>query len=192
MIWAQGISQNEVSKADYVKVTYDYPIAAAKAFASLATGDDGSGSGSGSGKLNFVYVSGEGVSHNPGRFTQLYSRVKGQAELALMGLAKEKEYEGKLRMVMARPGGVDGTNQPEIWGPILERRGALYRAWFKPMLVVVRATYKNMMSPTESLGRVLVELAMGEAQVDGKGVEEFGEGRVVSNIGLRRLGGLSV
>ena len=197
MIWAQGISQSEVSKADYVKITYDYPVAAARAFAQLAERTDGdgagSGSGSGSGKLNFVYVSGEGATHTPGRFTQLFARVKGQAELALMGLTKEEGYEGKLRTVMARPGGVDGSKQPEIWGPVMQRRGWLYRAGTGPMLAVLRATYKNMMSPTESLGRVLVELAMGEGDVGGKGVEGFGQGSVVvNNIGLRRLGGLPV
>ena len=191
VLWAQGISQSEASKADYVKITYDYPVAAARAFAQLAGRTDGDGAGSG--KLNFVYVSGEGATHRPGRFTQLFARVKGQAELALMGLTKEKWCEGKLNMVMARPGGVDGSNQPEIWGPVMQRRGWLLRAGMKPMLVVIGATYPNMMIPTENLGRVLVELAMGEGEVRGKGVEEFGEGSVVvSNIGLRRLGGLPV
>lgn len=49
-IWAQGISQTKVSKDEYVQITYDYPLAAAKAFSSLSN----------SGKFNFVYVSGEG------------------------------------------------------------------------------------------------------------------------------------
>jgi len=70
-IWAQGISQTEVSKEyvfksiskllflqlscsllfrDYIRITYDYPLAAAKAFSTLSD----------TGKFNFVYVSGEG------------------------------------------------------------------------------------------------------------------------------------
>jgi len=36
--------------SEYVQITYDYPLAAAKAFSSLSN----------SGKFNFVYVSGEG------------------------------------------------------------------------------------------------------------------------------------
>ena len=70
-IWAQGVSQTEVSKEyvfksiskllflqlscsllfrDYIRITYDYPLAAAKAFSTLSD----------TGKFNFVYVSGEG------------------------------------------------------------------------------------------------------------------------------------
>jgi len=49
-IWAQGVSQSEVSKDEYIRITHDYPIAAAKAFSSLSN----------TRKFNFVYVSGEG------------------------------------------------------------------------------------------------------------------------------------
>ena len=132
----------------------------------------------------------KGLRIGQGGFTQLFARVKGQAELALMGLTKEKWCEGKLNMVMARPGGVDGSNQPEIWGPVMQRRGWLLRAGMKPMLVVIGATYPNMMIPTEKFGKGVGGVGrMGEGEVRGKGVEEFGEGSVVvSNIGLRRLG----
>lgn len=50
VIWALGISQTQVSKEEYVTITEGYTLAAVKAFASLNT------------KINFVYVSGEGVS----------------------------------------------------------------------------------------------------------------------------------
>jgi nucleoside-diphosphate-sugar epimerase len=50
VIWALGISQTQVSKEEYVVITEKYPLAAAKAFAGLND------------RVNFVYVSGEGVS----------------------------------------------------------------------------------------------------------------------------------
>lgn len=181
VIWAQGISQMEVSKADYLKITIDYPLAAAKAFSTLPSKDGD--------KLNFVYVSGTGATHTPGRFTQQFARVKGQAELAILALGKQAPYDKTLRPIITRPAGVDGSSQPEIWKPIMQRRGTMYRTWFTPMLYVVRATYKNMMSPTPELGKVLVDLAMAdEAPLKGKGVEC--DGQLVTNIGLRDMGGL--
>lgn len=49
VVWALGISQTQVSKEQYVVITEQYPLAAAKAFAGLSD------------KFNFIYVSGEGV-----------------------------------------------------------------------------------------------------------------------------------
>jgi hypothetical protein len=49
-VWAQGISVTQVDKKEYEKITVDFPLAAAKAFATLSN------------RFKFVYVSGEGVS----------------------------------------------------------------------------------------------------------------------------------
>ncbi|KAJ7610771.1 hypothetical protein FB45DRAFT_875534 [Roridomyces roridus] len=43
-------AQTQVDKNEYVRITYDYPLAAAKAFSTLSEKDH----------FNFVYVSGEG------------------------------------------------------------------------------------------------------------------------------------
>lgn len=48
VIWAQGISITAVPRDEYLKITIDYPLAAAKSFASLSD------------TLRFVYVSGDG------------------------------------------------------------------------------------------------------------------------------------
>jgi len=46
-----------------------------------------------------------------------------------------------------------------------------------------------MHSPTRELGKVLTELAASRGErLEGSGVE--GEGRTVSNVGIRRLAGL--
>jgi len=54
---------------------------------------------------------------------------------------------------------------------------------------VVKGWYSNMHSPTRELGKVLTELALSKGEVlEGTGVD--GEGRTVSNVGLRRMAGL--
>ncbi|KAF8215833.1 hypothetical protein K438DRAFT_1799515, partial [Mycena galopus ATCC 62051] len=46
-VWAQGTSQTQVSKEEYIRITHDYPLAAAKAFSTLSENN----------QFNFVYVS---------------------------------------------------------------------------------------------------------------------------------------
>lgn len=49
--------------------------------------------------------------------------------------------------------------------------------------------YKNMMTPTQPMGRVFTELAMSKGEpMKGTGVEL--EGTLLTNIGIRRLSGL--
>ena len=186
VIWAQGISQNAVGKDEYVKITKDYPLVAADAFTGL--NDKG---------FNFVYVSGEGATHSPGRFSQIFARVKGETELALLGFS---EQHPNVRSIITRPGGVDGTYQPaikEVFEGWKQKQGLAIRAAAPVLLPLLRATYKNMISPTEELGKTLVELAMREegTPLKGPGVEgvngEGDEGWVVRCRGLRRMGGLS-
>jgi hypothetical protein len=153
-------------------------MAAARAFAGLNEGN-----------FNFVYVSGEGATHNPGRFTQTFARVKGEAELSLIGLMKESPYSKTLQVYSARPGGVDGHLQPEVWNQALERKSFLWKAMMAVLIPPLNLFYKNMMSPTPELGKALTELAMrGTEPLSGKGIEA--DGRVVRNIALRRMGGL--
>ena len=58
--------------------------------------------------FNFVYVSGEGATLEPGRWTQLYGRVNGETEAALAGMRKANPL---LRALSVRPALVDpGTH----------------------------------------------------------------------------------
>jgi len=60
------------------------------------------------------------------------------------------------------------------------------------VLPVFRWLAPSLISPTRDLGRVLTGLATGDIgggkALEGKGVE--GEGRTISNVGMRRLAGL--
>lgn len=66
-IWALGISQNAVKESEYIKITHDYTIAAAKAMASVNP------------DMRFVFISSTGADPNEqSRF--LYGRIKGKTE----------------------------------------------------------------------------------------------------------------
>ena len=172
-IWALGVSANDVSKDEYERITVHYTLAAAKAFASLHQ------------NFRFVFVSGEGATTQPGRFTPLFGRVKGHAEQALLTLPSESPY-ASIRPYAVRPAWVDAGKQPEIvpqhvpWG--LSKR--ITEAFVGPMCRVVMPSF---VTPTKQLGKLLTDLAIGDGKpMEGKGIEE---GRTIRNIGIRRLTG---
>jgi len=86
-IWALGTSQNTVKEDEYIKITHDYTIAAAKAIASVNS------------DMRFVFISGMGADPNEqSRF--LYGRIKGKTE---NNLVKET---GLKETYTVRPGAV--------------------------------------------------------------------------------------
>lgn len=68
-IWALGRTSNGMSEADYSVITYDYALAAAKAFSTLPESNDK--------KLVFAYLSGAGTDQREGKAWQMFGRVKG-------------------------------------------------------------------------------------------------------------------
>ncbi|KIW30621.1 uncharacterized protein PV07_06354 [Cladophialophora immunda] len=199
-IWALGVSQNDVSKEQYVKITKDYTLAAAKAFASLrepaspTTSSSAESKPADANKFKFIYVSGEGATLHPRLWTPIFGRVKGETEHSLLQLSKTPLYSNLLSVYSVRPAAVDGYNQPWLWDHILrEKRTAFQRFYLKTLMAPIRwgLVGEAMHSPTEELGRVLVEMAVGEQRGPfevGDGVDEEGEGRTLGNKRLRMLG----
>ncbi|KAL3436013.1 hypothetical protein BDV09DRAFT_166078 [Aspergillus tetrazonus] len=176
-IWAQGISQTLVTKEEYIKITLDYPLAAAKAFSTLSD------------SFNFVYVSGEGATQTPGMFTPLFGRVKGQAETALLNLPTKYP---SLRPFCVRPAYVDTANDPETLKARLRRpdqqsfKAKSIHAIFGPLM---RNVLTKSDSPTEHLGKFLTDLAKGDGKpLSGEGVA--GGGRIIPNVVFRRVAGI--
>ncbi|KAK7063932.1 ARM repeat-containing protein [Favolaschia claudopus] len=171
VIWAQGISQTQVSKQEYIRITYDYPLAAAKAFSTLSKDR----------KFNFVYVS--GADQTEKTFT-LFGKIKGRAELALRKLPSESSYS-TLRVFNVRPGFVDPS-------PLADKReqSALIRFSHAVLTPLLRALAPSNVSPADVLAQVLVDLATGDGEPvpPGTGIED--EGRLVRCVGVRQLGGL--
>lgn len=239
-IWALGVSQADVDKETYVRVTRDFAREAAKAFAGLrrkpttttATpttttksgeavankkdalqgttptrtttttgvdfkGESGRGgdekSTSDANKFKFIYVSGEGATQTPKPWTPLFGRVKGETEAALIALSKAHPYVSSLAVYSVRPAGVDGQLQPWLWRDILNNhRTPFQRIMVSSVMVPIRWTSRvglapGWHSPTDELSRVLVDMAVNESRGPYKAPGVDGEGRILSNIVLRRL-----
>ena len=129
---------------------------------------------------------GEGATTKPGIFTPMFGKVKGEAEAALLELSKAIP---SLRVLSARPAGVDPDLQPEIQPFIPKPQGFVYKVIAPALRPVMRKAWTDMVSPTKELGQVLVDLAMGDGNsLEGKGIS--GEGRTISNVALRRIAGI--
>jgi len=166
-----------MSHREYVKITFDYPLAAAKAFATLNSPKP----------FKFVYVSGEGATTSPGLFTARFGVVKGRTEAALLALSKESAYS-TLKPYSLRPGAVDSMKHTEIH-QYLPAKNVFIKHAYNGVVGVMNTVYKNMTSPTRDLGRVLTDLAAsGGEPLEGNDIE--GEGRTISNAGMRRLAGI--
>ncbi|KAF2792639.1 hypothetical protein K505DRAFT_375914 [Melanomma pulvis-pyrius CBS 109.77] len=171
VVWALGVSQNDVNKTEYYEITHDYTLAAAKAFSTLHPEKP----------FTFVYVSGEGATQTPSMFTPTYGRVKGEIEASLFEFHKANP---NFNVYNVRPAGVDWRHHPEIH-PFIPQQ-AMYK---RTLLPLIDAVYKPMMSPTGPLGKVLTELAMSKgAPLEGKDI--YMDGHLVSNVAFRRMAGL--
>jgi len=163
--------QADAETREYFEITHNYPLAAARAFSTLHP----------STPFTFVYVSGEGATQTPGMFTPIFGRVKGQTETSLFEFGKENPM---FKVYNMRAGAVDWLKQPEIH-PFLPKL-PFYRSALIPGLNVV---YKSLMLPTGPMGKVFTELAMSKGEpLEGEGIGM--EGRLVSNVAIRRMGGL--
>ena len=188
------MSQNDVSKDQYVNITKDYSVEAAKAFSSLREPEPSSSGEAGSKQFKFIYVSGEGATLHPRPWTPIFGRVKGETERALLEVSKTAKYSPLLSVYSVRPAAVDGKNQPWIWDQISNtKRTAFQRFYMKALMVPIRGGWfgEATHSPTEELGRVLVEMAVSEQRGNfeaGAGVDPELEGRTLGNRRLRMLG----
>jgi hypothetical protein len=187
-VWAQGVSQNAVSKEcieptttpyrsqanedrEYVEITHDYPLAFARAFSTVQSTTP----------FTFLYVSGEGATQTPGLLTPIFGHVKGQTESALFEFSKQNMM---FKIYNVRPGVVDWTKHSEI-RPFIPKQ-EMYKK------IVIGATdmlYKSMATPTREMGRVMTELAMNKGEQLG-GIVLGMEGTLVTNVALRRMAGL--
>jgi hypothetical protein len=178
-IWAQGKSSIGMTEKDYTELTYDWPLAAAKAFGGMKQKDSSSGGG-----FNFVYVSGEGADQTQ-KARAMFGRIKGRAEKDLVDLVGSAETKS-LAVYNLRPAGIDGSGsaaKPDRVVSLPERLAG----WMYP---AVKLFAPKWHTPVDSLAKVAIDLAAG----DGKplkaeaGVEA--DGRTLGNVAIRRLAGL--
>ncbi|OAA69697.1 NAD(P)-binding domain protein [Cordyceps fumosorosea ARSEF 2679] len=179
-VWALGVSQTKVARDEYVKITKDYALAAATAFSGLGGGDP---------PFRFVYVSGEGATQTPGRFSAVFARVKGETESALADLAAGSG--GALRADSVRPAFVDAAGHEAI-RPYIPDPGLLYRATAAVLSPVVRAGMQGSHSPTPMLGSFLTQMATGrkDGGLEATGAFRLGSSWIVPNVAIRKSMGL--
>ncbi|TLS27435.1 hypothetical protein PpBr36_04109 [Pyricularia pennisetigena] len=183
-VWALGVSQTQVgSRDEYERITKTFALAAARSL-----GDAARRAGE---PFDFVYVSGMGATTTPGRFAQLFARVKGETELGLAALQDENPL---LRASSVRAGFVDPAAHGAI-AQYLPARPVLTTAMEKVLGPVVRGFWKSAWSPTEHLGRFLTDMAIGkwsEKELVAAGADKIGKGGflVVENPTFRKLQGL--
>ncbi|KAL1634064.1 hypothetical protein SLS58_010811 [Diplodia intermedia] len=171
-IWAQGVSQFEVGKEEYIKITQDYPLAAAKAFSGLND------------PFKFIFISGEGATQSPGYFTPIFGRIKGITETQLLALPASG-YPS-LRPYSVRPAIVDKANHADVIEAQKNRAGLLKEYATAVLAPPFRVFAKGIMSPTALLGDFFVKLAVGDgAPVKGDDVLEGG--RIIPNKAFRRI-----
>lgn len=180
-VWALGISQTKVSKEDYVKITKDYTLVAAESFASLP-------SSSTERPFRFVYVSGEGATQTPGRFSAIFARVKGETEQELAHLSDKYPT---LQADSVRPAFVDAAAHADIL-PYIPDPGLLYKAGLLVIAPPIRIGLPGSHSPTQMLGSFLTQMAAGSSSIDlqASGATRLGTSWVVPNVAMRRAMGM--
>ncbi|OPB38920.1 hypothetical protein A0O28_0020260 [Trichoderma guizhouense] len=181
-VWALGVSQTKVSKEEFVKITKDYPLASAEAFSTLPPNND---------PFRFIFVSGQGSTQTPGRFTNLYGKTKGEAELAL---SQMRITNPRLLADAVGPGFVDGKDHAEI-RPYLPNQGLFIDGTKMLLRKPIEVGAKWLHCPSEPMGRFLVGMALGkyETQLQSGNVDMVtlnGGLRIIKNVAMKQLVGL--
>ncbi|EPS37964.1 hypothetical protein H072_8324 [Dactylellina haptotyla CBS 200.50] len=169
-IWAQGISAIGMKESDYTKITVDYPLAAAQAFAGLNGGSS----------FRFIYVSGDRADPSGG-YPQMWSRIKGRAETLLLDMNKSTP---SFAVYNVRPAIMDPGNN---W--TAQRTKSVKDKTIGVAAALLRPIAPSQVTPLDKFSQVLVSLAVGDGRPvpEGKGVIE---GRTLLNTALRRMAGI--
>ncbi|WP_422735964.1 NAD-dependent epimerase/dehydratase family protein [Micromonospora sp. WMMD729] len=129
-----GVSSLGLDEATYTRVSYDYPLAAARLLAEVSP------------QVTFVYVSGVGTD-STGQGRVMWARVKGRAENAIMELLPNG--------YAARPGFIQPT-----YGSVSRTRA--YRIGYavtRPLFPVLRRLLPNQVTTTDGIGRAMLRVA---------------------------------
>ena len=130
-----GVSSFGMKEADYIRLTYDLTLAAARTLARLNP------------QMTFVYVSGRGTgSGEQGR--SMWARVKGKTENALKLLPFRAVY-------LFRPGVIEPLHG-------IRSKTRMYRLIYpllRPLMALMRALTPNQIVTSEEVGRAMLAVA---------------------------------
>jgi len=131
-----GVSSLGMDEAAYTRITYDYTLAAARAF--LAANPAGT----------FCYISGAGTDSTE-RGRSMWARVKGRTENDLLALGFRRAY-------MLRPGfiqPVKGVRSKTGWYQV-------FYTVLKPLSPMIRALFPGLATTTSTVGRAMIRLGL--------------------------------
>ncbi|HEV7965946.1 MAG TPA: hypothetical protein VGP19_00150 [Candidatus Acidoferrales bacterium] len=130
-----GVSSAGMSEQQYTNLTYRLTLAAAETLSRLNPG------------VTFVYVSGAGTD-SPEKGRNMWARVKGQTENAILRLPFKAAYR-------FRPGVIQAVHGERS-------KTAAYRVGYvsaKPMLPLLRFLFPRSILTTEEIGRAMIQVA---------------------------------
>ncbi|WRT69635.1 uncharacterized protein IL334_006624 [Kwoniella shivajii] len=161
-IWALGISQTQVKKDEYIKITHNYTLTAAKAFSTIGTKDK---------PFRFIFMSGEGARQDEKGYA-IFSKIKGRTEKDLLEFSEKNQG---FEVASIRPGGIMPTAEH------LPRQGFLMRSASRVFGSVFGVVMPSMIIPASELAVACVGLAQG------KGWDQRDHQGVIENATLRQM-----
>jgi uncharacterized protein YbjT (DUF2867 family) len=129
-----GVASSGMSEADYERVAYGFPLAAAEALSRLNPG------------MTFIYVSGSGTDSSEKGWS-MWARVKGRAENSLLSLP--------LKAYMFRPGFIEPLDG-------IQSKTPMYRKFYKvikPVLPMLRRVFPSQILSTREIGQAMLNVA---------------------------------
>jgi uncharacterized protein YbjT (DUF2867 family) len=154
-LYALGVSSAGMSEPDYVRVTYDVTMAAARAILRNNPA------------LTFVFVSGASTDGTEkGRL--MWARVKGRTENALLAMPFKASYMFRPGYIQPLHGIVSSTKLLRVMYAVV---GPLYPLW--------KTRFPNYVTTTEVLGRAMIRAArQGAPQrvLENRDINALGEG----------------
>ena len=135
--WCLGLSQSQVNKVEYEKITYDYTIAAAEKV--LSTNP----------YMKFLFLSGAGAD-NSEKSSAIFARIKGKAENKLKSMGLHKLF-------IIRPGGIKPIHK--------NPNTAFVNKMMIPLYPLMEILWPSMVIASDVLAKAMIEIAIVEPEV---------------------------
>ncbi len=130
-LWCLGISQTQVTEAEYIRITYEYVITAAQAMLHANPG------------IGFVFLSGMGADSQE-KSSTLFARIKGKTENNLKRLPFKK-------LAIVRPGGIIPVHKKE--------NAAFFEKLLLPFYPIIQYLVPFAMISSVVLAKAMLHLA---------------------------------
>jgi len=130
-----GVTSAGMTEAEYRKVTVDIAVAAGRALAERSP------------QMTFVFVSGQG-SDGTGKSRVMWSRVKGEAENAILAMPFKGKFAFRPGFIRPAPGVVSRT--------------PLYRFFYAlilPLFPLIKALFPRNVTTSETIARAMLNVA---------------------------------